>query len=98
MLAPRNNPDRLPAVRRLKGWARDRFGLDEAAVVMAAEIACEVPGCPPIETVVAFWTGDGTRYRFKVFKPIADVVYDDLPYGWLLNSLVDDGGIGLECC
>jgi nitrate reductase delta subunit len=97
-LRPRNNPDRLSAVRQVKAWTRDRFALDEAAVVMAAEIACEVPGCPPIETVVAFWTGDGTRYRFKVFKPIADVVYDDLPYGWLLNSLVDDGGIGLECC
>lgn len=91
------NPDRLQAARRVKTWTRERFDLGEASVVMASEIACEMPGCPPVETVVAFWTADRTRYRFKVFKPIADIVYDDLPYAWLLASLVDDG-LGLECC
>jgi nitrate reductase delta subunit len=99
MLVPaRKGPVHRQAVKRLRQWTRERFNLGDASVVMAAQIACVVPGCPPIETVVAFWTKEGTRYRFKVFKPIADVVYDDLPYAWLLPSLVDDGGLGLECC
>jgi nitrate reductase delta subunit len=90
--------DQLQATRRVKAWTRKRFGFDRKVAVMAAQISCDTPGCPPIETVVAFWGEDGTRYRFKVFKPIAEVVYDDLPYAWLLPALVDDGGLGLECC
>jgi nitrate reductase delta subunit len=54
--------------------------------------------CPPIETVIAFWTGEGTRYRFKIFKPVADVVEDDLPVFWLLPSLIDYGDLGCDCC
>jgi nitrate reductase delta subunit len=99
MLSPaRSDPDRLEATRRIKAWTRERFRLDDNAVITAAQVACPVPGCPPVETIVVFWTEDGARYRFKVFKPIAEVVYDDLPYAWLLGALVDDGGLGLECC
>ena len=94
----RKSPESLRAVKRLKDWTRERFNFDDNLVVMAAEIACGVPSCPPIETVVAFWTEDGTRYRFKVFKPIAEVANDDLPFRWLMPSLVDDDGLGLECC
>lgn len=98
LLPARNDRARLPATRRLKAWTRERFRLGEAAVITAAEVTCPLPGCPPIETIIVFWTEDGTRHRFKVFKPIAEVVYDDLPYAWLLGALVDDDGLGLECC
>jgi hypothetical protein len=98
LLPARPDPHRLEATRRLKAWTRDRFRLDPSAVVTAAQVACPVPGCPPVETIVVFWTADGTRRRFKLFKPIAEVVYDDLPYAWLLGALVDDDGLGLECC
>jgi hypothetical protein len=97
-VAARRSQEKLKSVTQLKVWTRERFDLREGVVVMAAEIACGIPGCPPIETVVAFWTKDETRYRYKVFKPIADVLYEDLPYRWLLPSLIDDGGLGLECC
>jgi hypothetical protein len=97
LLSVGENTDRREATRRIKAWTRDRFRLDDDAVITAAEIACPVPGCPPLETVVVFWTQDGTRHRFKVFKPIGEVVQDDVPYAWLLNALVDDGE-GLECC
>ena len=66
--------------------------------VIAAEIACQVPGCPPIETVIAFWTEEGTRYRFKIFKPVEEVVEDDLPVAWLKPSLIDYGDLGCDCC
>jgi hypothetical protein len=98
LVSARRSHERLNAVTQLKAWTREHFDLDEGAVVMAAEITCGIPGCPPIETVVAFWSDDATRYRYKIFKPIAEVLYDDLPYAWLLPSLVDDGGLGLECC
>ena len=92
------SPVHLEAVERAQQWTRARFSLAGEAVVIAAEIACQVPGCPPIETVIVFWTGDGTRYRFKIFKPVEEVVEDDLPVSWLLPSLVDYGDLGCDCC
>lgn len=94
----RKNPAHLEALERVREWTRGRFGFGAAAVIMVAEVECPVPGCPPIETIVAFWGEDGTRYRFKVFKPVAAVTADDLPISWLLPSLVDYGELGCECC
>lgn len=85
------------ALVRVREWTRERFGLAVEAPVVVAEIACPLPGCPPIETVVVFWS-EGRRHRFKVFKPVADVVRDDLPFGWLKPALAaaDDSESG--CC
>jgi hypothetical protein len=47
---------------------------------------------------VAFWTETDTRHHFKVFKPLAEVVADDLPPAWLKNALADVEGVGCECC
>ncbi|HWF97139.1 MAG TPA: hypothetical protein VG291_19490, partial [Xanthobacteraceae bacterium] len=66
--------------------------------VMVAEVTCAVPGCPPLETVVAFWTGTDIRHHFKVFKPLTEVVADDLPPAWLKNALAEIEGGGCECC
>lgn len=41
---------------------------------------------------------EDTRYRFTIFKPVADVMPDDLPISGLLPSLVDYGELGCECC
>ena len=94
----RKNPGHLEATARVGDWTRERFALPGDAVILVAEIECQVPGCPPVETVVAFWTGEETRYRFKLFTPVAAVVADDLPVSWLLPSLVDYGDLGCECC
>ena len=92
------SPAHLEAVERVQRWTHARFDLDEDTVIIAAEITCQVPGCPPIETVIAFWTGEGARYRLKIFKPVEAVVEDDLPVSWLLPSLVDYGDLGCDCC
>jgi hypothetical protein len=84
------------AATRLKRWTRRRFALDADAVVFVAEMACGLPGCPPVETVVAFWSGPQVRHRFKFFKPLAEIAEDDLPPGWMKPALVDDGEIA--CC
>jgi hypothetical protein len=91
------SPAQGEALARVREWTRQRFSLPAAATVMVAEIACGVPGCPPRETVVVFWTDEATRHRFKVFKPLEQVVEDDLPYAWLKDALIDDGS-GWECC
>jgi len=85
------------ALDRVREWTRARFKLTDDETVMVSEIACAVPGCPPIETHVVFWTEQG-RHHFKVFKPLADVAEDDLPPAFMKNALVALEGIDCDCC
>jgi hypothetical protein len=94
----RNTPARLQALDRVREWTRERFKLPAEATILVAEIACTVPGCPPIDTVVAFWSDDETRHQFKIFKPVEEVVQDDLPYAWLKDSLAVPHGADCDCC
>jgi nitrate reductase delta subunit len=90
--------EQAAAIERVAGWTRERFKLTAADVVTVAEVACALPGCPPLETVVAFWTGPDKRHHFKLFKPVAEIAYDDLPFAWLKDTLLVPDGFGCECC
>src|SRR5437879_8779843 len=90
-------PERLQAVDRLWQWTRDRFVLPKEAAISVAEVACTLPGCAPLETVVMFWIAE-QRYQFKLFKPVAEVVLDDLPFAWLKDALAVQEGAGWDCC
>ena len=83
-------------------WTRQRFNLAADAAVLVSELECASPGCPPLETVVAFWTHDAAaatqRHHFKVFKPVAAVQPDDLPFAWMKRALVQPDGQGCDCC
>ena len=94
---PKKGPKHLEAVERVWAWTRERFKLADEATILVSELACAVPGCPPLETVVAFWTADAKRHHFKLFKPVAEVVYDDLPFAWLMDALAVPEG-GCDCC
>ncbi|HEY7299551.1 MAG TPA: hypothetical protein VH684_16720 [Xanthobacteraceae bacterium] len=94
----RQRPDQAAGVDRIKLWTRERFELADDTAILVSEVACGLPGCPPLETVIAFWTDSETRHHFKVFKPIAEVVEDDLPPRWMKNALIAEEGAGLECC
>jgi hypothetical protein len=83
---------------RLKRLTYKRFRLPEGVIVMVNELACLVPGCPPVETVFAFWPEDGQRRQFKVFKAAAEVEASDLPPWWMLDALVLPDWIDCECC
>lgn len=99
MLTPlRKSPEHLQAVERVRDWTRARFHLADDAAILVSEIACQLPGCPPIETVVAFWAEDGERRQFKLFKPVAAVTADDLPPGWMKDRLIAIGEFGCGCC
>jgi nitrate reductase delta subunit len=95
--AAKKSPERLEALARIEEWTRARFALSGDAQVHVWEIACAVPGCPPVETAVLFWIS-GQRYQFKVFKPLAEVACDDLPPAWFRDALSVAEGIDCDCC
>jgi hypothetical protein len=86
------------ASARVKAWVRARFRLGEDDVVSASEVECALPGCPPLETAISFWLADGKRRHYKVFKPIVEVVEDDLPPSWMRDALIVEEGAECSCC
>lgn len=83
---------------RVRAWTRERFALPDDAAILVTQLACGLPGCPPLETVVAFWTAPERRHRFKVFKPVAELRPEDLPYAWMKDALCVQDDLGGECC
>jgi hypothetical protein len=92
------SPEHAAALDRVRGWVRERFRLTDDEAVLVAEIACAVPGCPPLETVIAFWTADARRRHFKVFKPVAEVTEHDLPPWWMKDALAVPDDFHCDCC
>ncbi len=88
----------VPGLERIRDWTRERFQLHPEETILVVELACAVPGCPPLETVVAFWTRDGQRHHFKVFKPADQVQLEDLPYAWMKRALAVQEGFACDCC
>jgi nitrate reductase delta subunit len=84
--------------RALKELVRTHFRLSEDDSIMVAEVECQVPGCPPLETVVAFWCPDGQRRHFKIFKPLVECAEGDLPPWWMKDALIVDEIMGCPCC
>jgi len=96
--ALKRSPEHVAALERVRDWTRARFKLPEEAAVMVVEVACNQPGCPPLETVVAFWADTNQRHQFKVFKRVEEVAEDDIPPAWLKGALVVDEDAELDCC
>ena len=94
----KKSPEQAEALGRIRGWTRARFGLPGDAPVLVAEVACGLPGCPPLETVIAFWTEGDKRHHLKFFKPADQVAQDDFPPAWLKDSLAVSDETGWECC
>jgi hypothetical protein len=93
----RKSPDRGAALDRVGAWTRARFALADDETVMAAEVACGLPGCPPLETHVVFWSDRG-RHHYKIFKPVVDVALDDLPPAFMKNALINLDDAECGCC
>ena len=84
-------------LERVREWTRARFKLSGEDAILVSEIACKLPGCPPLETAIAFWSG-GQRHHFKLFKRVAEVKFDDLPFTWMKDDLIVPEGFECECC
>ncbi len=92
----KKDPEQLRALDAIEGFTRARFALEDSDAVLVTEIACRLPGCPPLETVIAFWSRE-TRHHIKVFKKAVDVVADDLPPRWYKPALAVDDSATMEC-
>ena len=88
------------ALARVEAEVRRRFKLAPTTTVLVTELACELPGCPPLETVIAFWTGNGEplRHHYKVFKPVQQVTQADLPPWWMKDALAVPPDWAGACC
>lgn len=86
----------LAAILAVQGWTRTRFKLPPDAAVLVSEVPCRVALCPPLMTAVAFWTEDGARHQFRLYKPLLEVVYDDI--GWLMFTPGAHSGTTWDCC
>jgi nitrate reductase delta subunit len=93
----RNRPERQQALDRVREWTRERFDLGEGSAILVAEVACALPGCPPLETVIAFWSGE-RRHHTKVFKPAGEVTQDDLPPRWMKDAIAVPDDFECDCC
>jgi nitrate reductase delta subunit len=91
------SPAQSAALDRVREWTRVRFRLSDEAAILVAEVACAVPGCPPLETVIAFWSNE-QRHHYKVFKPAAEVAEDDLPPRWFMGALAVPDDFECTCC
>ncbi len=94
----KKSPAQLDDLNRIEASTRARFALAPDEAVLVLELACTLPGCPPLETVVAFWTADKTRHHFKIFKRAEEVSNDDLPYAWMKAALAVPEGYDPSCC
>jgi hypothetical protein len=94
----RKGPGQAEAAQRVKDWTRARFSLRDDETIVVSEMARVLPGFPPLQTAVAFWTADGTRHHFSVFKPLDGVAESDIPPAWLKESLALSEGVECACC
>ncbi len=94
----RKPPETLQALERVKEWTRVRFSLGENDTILVNEVACDYPGCVPLETVVGFWTDGDVHHHFKIFKPALEVLEEDLPPAWLAEALVVTEEYRCSCC
>ena len=95
--ALQKRPEHSETLDRVRAWTRERFDLADDVTVLVAEVSCQLPGCPPRETVVAFWLGE-QRHQFKLFKPAHQVTAGDLPPRWMKSALVAVDGMECDCC
>jgi hypothetical protein len=94
----KKDPDRAEAASRVKAWTRGRFSLSSDSTILVSELESALPGFPPLHTVVAFWTAERKHYHFRIFKPLQDVVQEDLPPGWYREALAVTEGLQCDCC
>ena len=98
---PREGPA-TAACLAVQALARVRFALQPEVDVVVDERATTLPGCPPWETVVNFWTdlpdGSTQHHRCKVFKPACEVGADDLPPSWMKAALAVHPNYACDCC
>ena len=74
---PRPAPD-AARLAELKAWVRELMRVDETALVLVNELACEDPDCPDVETSIVLSLAPKEYLTFSIPKPAAEVTRADL--------------------
>jgi len=78
----KKTPERRQAVERVEGWTRERFQASEGGGGLRFGGRLQ-----PSRLCAAGDRGHvldcGTALPVQLFKPVAEVVVDDVPYAWL---------------
>ncbi len=97
--ALKKSPEQIAALERVREWTRAQFKLPEDAAVMVAEVACGLPGCPPLRN------GGGVLDRRRQAPSV-----QESSSGWsrwsrttcrrpsLKNALMVDEEASFACC
>nr|TFG54187.1 MAG: hypothetical protein E4H34_02870 [Hyphomicrobiales bacterium] len=97
MIGPqRKDREQSQALDNVREWIRARFGLGKENAILVAELQCVIPGCPPLETALAFWTSEDVRRQFKILKPLGEVSATDI--AWLIGDLGEQETNYWDCC
>jgi hypothetical protein len=66
---------------RVKAWIAEVRGLAPTVPIMAVEVRCNLPDCPPVETMTAIIVDRRTE-RVKLQKPLLELCRDDIVAAW----------------
>ncbi|MAH85101.1 MAG: hypothetical protein CBB68_12710 [Rhodospirillaceae bacterium TMED8] len=62
----------------IKTWVGEELGLNDSDLVTVAELVCNEPDCPPIETLISVHKADGSRRDWRIHKPLAEMTQTDV--------------------
>lgn len=86
------------AITQIKDWTRTRFEVPDEAPILVTEVSCAQEGCPPLQTMVAFWTDAGDRHHFKLRMSAEQVRQEDIAQLSFVDGVFSIEGSGSECC
>ena len=66
------------AIKRLKEAISDCFKIPETTTLAVAELNCQEPDCPPVETLITAHKEDGTLETWRIGKRIDDIEAQDI--------------------
>ena len=66
------------AIKRLKEAISDFFKIPETTTLSVAELNCQEPDCPPVETLITAHKEDGTLETWRIGKRIDDIEAQDI--------------------
>ncbi len=89
------------ALEQVEIGIRQHFALGGDDIVLVSERRGWLPGFPDLETQILFWQRQtseqqSARYKLRLFKPAAEITFQDFPVPWLLPAFIDDGDP--DCC
>jgi hypothetical protein len=71
----------FPIARRYapaEGLGRQNFDIGEEGFVSVMELKCAAVGCPPAETVMLAFRGDGATFEARVHVPLQEITEADI--------------------